>query len=651
MNPATLPSSPGRLPRLCVLSFSRLSQLLESVAVDYANRVELVVENRRFGDALAQAQALIARGDVDVFISAGANGAQLRRQLDHPVVLISPSGFDIMAALVQAARLGSRIGLVTYEAVASELGELSQLLRIELHLRRYTNEHDVEEQVVDLHARGVEVVIGPSLVVETAERCGMDAVFLYSPESARRALDEAIEVARVRAVEHKRRQQLAAILAKLREGVLAVERDGHVWFANPAMGELLARPAASMQGQPLAAVLPELAQDATLAQVFAPGGGALTGKVFFVGTRRLIANIAPMDDADMRGMAVLTAQDASAIERAGRDLRMHAARSGNSLRARHTLDDLVGESEAMQALRTLAARFAVIDLSLLIFGESGTGKELVAQGIHSASPRSREPFVAINCAAMPENLLESELFGYEEGAFTGAAKGGKAGLLETAHRGTVFLDEVGDMPTALQVRLLRVLQEREVLRVGGREPIPIDLRIIAATHRDLAACVAQGSFRQDLYYRLNGLRLSVPALRERTADLPGLIATIVARRHKRSGLQAPEETLLKRFLAAAQGYAWPGNVRELENMIERLMAVSASSTEDGPLIELLFPEFTVRHSEPAAGEALRDVVREAQRNRLEAALREASGNMQRAAMALGISRTTLWRRMRESESR
>lgn len=636
-----------RKPRICVLSFSRLSRLVESVAADYASRIELVVENRRFGDAVAQAQALIERGDVDVFISAGANGALLRRQLDYPVVLLGASGFDIMGALVQAARLGSRIGLITYEAVSAELSELSELLTIELQLRRYTNEHDVEEQVVDLHARGVEVVIGPSLVVETAERCGMDAVFLYSPESARRALDEAIEVARVRAVERTRRQQLAAVLGKLREGVLAVERTGQVWFANPAMGELLERPSTSLQGQPLASVLPEL----DLTPVFAPGGGAMTGKVFFVGTRRLIANIAPIDDGEMRGMAVLTVQDASAVERAGRDLRMHAARSSHSPRARHTLDDLVGDSAAMQALRTLAQRFAAIDLSLLIFGESGTGKELIAQGIHSASPRSREAFVALNCAAMPENLLESELFGYEEGAFTGAAKGGKAGLLETAHRGTVFLDEVGDMPATLQVRLLRVLQEREVLRVGGREPIPIDVRIIAATHRDLQACVAEGSFRQDLYYRLNGLRLSVPALRERSADLPGLIEAIVARRGHRSGLPPPPPALLARFLAAAQHYPWPGNVRELENMIERLMAVGAAGSTDETLISLLFPEFAAAPSAPTQADtasSLRDTVLQAERVRMETALREAGGNMQRAAEALGISRTTLWRRLQRT---
>lgn len=648
MNATPAPPVPPRpKPRICVLSFSRVSQLVESVAADYADAMQLVVEHRRFGDALAQAQALIERGEVDVFISAGANGALLRRRLDHPVVLLKVSGFDIMGALVRAARVSPHIGLVTYEPVSAELGELSQLLKVDLQLRRYSDERDAQEKVVALHEQGVEVVIGPSLVMETAERCGMAAVFLYSPESARQALEEAIETARVRAVEHQRRQQLAALLGNLHEGVLAIERGGRIWLANPAIGELLGQPSATLPGRSLAEVLPEVDADG----IFDPGATPQLRKVVSVRGQRMIANLTPIDDDGIRRTAVLTLQDGGSIERAGRDLRIHAR--GSTLRARHTLADLVGDSPAMHALRALAERFAGIDLSLLIHGESGTGKELIAQGIHAASHRRREPFVAINCAAMPENLLESELFGFEEGAFTGAVKGGKPGLLETAHRGTVFLDEVGDMPPALQVRLLRVLQEREVLRVGGREPIPIDIRVIAATHRDLAACVAAGSFRQDLFYRLNGLRLTVPSLRERREDLPRLVAIVVARRSQRSGLARPSPALLQAFLDRAAHYPWPGNVRELENMIERLMAVADEAEHEPALLDLLFPELL-----PAGGEAtptsapetaatatLRHTVARAERAHLEAALREAGGNMQRAAQTLGISRTTLWRRL------
>jgi transcriptional regulator, propionate catabolism operon regulatory protein len=633
---------PQRRPRICVLAFPRLARLVEQAAVELTDQLELIVEHRRFSDAIAQAQALIARGDVDGFISAGANGAQLRRQLDHPVALLQVSGFDIMAALVQAARLSRqnppRIGLITYETVSAELDELSRLLRINLHLARYNDAAHVRELTTQLRAQGVDVLIGPSLVIEAAEQAGLASVFLYTADAARRALDEAVAAIRVRAVEQARRKQLSEIISQLHDGVLAVDTAQKVWLANRAMCELIGIPEALITSQ----TLPQLIPDLDASDVLQPGADAALRRVFTLGRQRMIGNLIPLDEGDVRSGAVLTVQAASSVERAGRDLQRHARSSAP--RARHTLDDLIGSSAPMQALRALAARYARLDLTVLIHGESGTGKELVAQGIHNASARAKEAFVAINCAAMPENLLESELFGYEEGAFTGAIKGGKAGLLETAHRGSVFLDEIGDMSAALQVRLLRVLQEREVLRVGGREPIPIDVRIIAATHRDLPQEIGAGRFRQDLYYRINGLHLSIPALRERREDLPALVAHLLTR--KQAAQADIAQDLQAQFLNAARHYAWPGNVRELENLVERLLAIAPelSASSANALFALLYPEWqSPAYSAPAAG--LHEARQSAERQQLEAALSAANGNLQQAAQALGISRTTLWRKL------
>jgi len=669
--PAT--STPTRRPpprsRICVLAFGRLAGLVEEAARELGEPVELIVEHRRFRDAVAQARALIARGDVDAFVSAGANGAELRRQLDYPVALVSASGFDVMAALVQAARLSRTsppsVGLVTYDHVSAELGELSRLLKIELHLLRYSDVTDVRACVRDLRSRGVDVVIGPSLVTEAAAEVGLPGVFLYTLDGARRALEEAIAAARVRVLERTRRRQLGDLIGQLQEGVLAIDMEQHIWLANPAMCALAGVDEAHLTTQTLSQLIPEL--DAR--EVLARGGPPLLRRVFTLGHQRMIGNLLPLDagddpahgrghanphDPERRG-AVLTVQAASSVERAGRDLHRHARR--HAPRARHVLADLVGASPAMQGLRALAERFAALDLTVLIHGESGTGKELVAQGIHNASPRAREAFVAINCAAMPETLLESELFGYEEGAFTGAVKGGKPGLFETAHGGTVFLDEIGDMPGGLQARLLRVLQEREVLRVGGREPIPIDVRIVAATHRDLGERMRVGAFRADLYYRVNGLAIAVPPLRARREDLPELIAHI-ASRHARTPLP---ESLRRRFLAVTARHPWPGNVRELENMVERLLAVGAELARDPhpEALERLLPELSERSSSAAPGTAaspasielaastttLRRARERAERERLEAALEAAGGNLGIAARALGISRTTLWRKL------
>ena len=227
---------------------------------------------------------------------------------------------------------------------------------------------------------------------------------------------------------------------------------------------------------------------------------------------------------------------------------------------------IVGHSLGMQNVRRLIAQVAKTDANVLILGESGTGKEEVARSIHECSSRSKHPFVAINCGAIPSELLESELFGHEKGAFTGAVSARK-GRFECAEGGTIFLDEIGDMPKLMQVKLLRVLQERVIERVGGRSPIPIDIRVVAATHRDLSQAIIQGDFREDLYYRLNVFPIKIPAIRERLEDISWLVYAIVERLHQQghaSIMLSPE------MLAALSRYAWPGNIRELANLIERL---------------------------------------------------------------------------------
>ena len=305
---------------------------------------------------------------------------------------------------------------------------------------------------------------------------------------------------------------------------------------------------------------------------------------------------------------------------------------------------------------------------MLITGESGTGKELFAQAIHNASPRATRPFVAINCAAFPETLLESELFGHEEGAFTGARRGGRRGLFEAAHTGTLFLDEIGDMPLTLQTRLLRVLQERRITRLGANHAIPVDVRVIAATHQDLTDLVAQRSFRQDLYYRLNTLRLQLPALRDRREDIPALAQHLLRQSLARLGVaHTPAEAVLHRLGDALQRHGWPGNVRELENLCDRLAAHLAShrsmDTVDWSELHSECPELLMAPSDLAAqperassGAAaltptLSPPADKHQRRRQQAlaALEAHGGHPGAAAAALGVSRATFWRWCRRQD--
>lgn len=318
--------------------------------------------------------------------------------------------------------------------------------------------------------------------------------------------------------------------------------------------------------------------------------------------------------------------------------------------AKHGLADLRGESPVMQALRQTVSLYGRSPAPVLIEGETGTGKELVAQAIHRESPRGQggtRPFLAVNCGAIAESLLESELFGYEDGAFTGSRRGGHAGLFEAAHRGTLFLDEIGEMPLQLQTRLLRVLEEKEIVRVGGTRPQPVDVRIISATHCDLAQRVAAGAFRADLFYRLGVLRMKIPPLRERHEDVITLaewcLKNALAEMGVRPGANLRAE--LQACTTLLQSWAWPGNVRELRNLMQRValfLSVEPLQALTPALLLKLAPELA---PPPAVPIERADQTKAAEVD-IAAVLARFNGNRAEAAAFLGISRTTLWRRIK-----
>jgi len=325
----------------------------------------------------------------------------------------------------------------------------------------------------------------------------------------------------------------------------------------------------------------------------------------------------------------------------------------DTLRAKHGVNDLRGDSIVMERVRQSIALFAKSSATVLIQGETGTGKELAAQAIHRESTRARQPFIAINCGAVAESLLESELFGYEEGAFTGSRRGGHAGLFESAHRGTLFLDEIGEMPLPLQTRLLRVLEEREIVRVGGTRPIAVDVRIVSATHCDLDARLTTRQFRADLFYRLGVLRLTLPPLRERAEDAVALAEWCLKNALAALGVR-PHANLHAEVLACAPlfgSYAWPGNVREVRNLMERLalfLAAEPLQALSPSFVLAIAPEFaggsaTVAESSASAVSKSHVAAMET----ISQIVARFGGNRVAAANHLGISRTTLWRRLRE----
>ena len=651
--------TPLNRPHIVAVGFKRINKMLQELAPDFADRATVDVLDVGYEQAVSRIRDMQSHRPIDVVVSAGSNGAYLRQHLDMPVVLVKVGGFDVMQALAVARRVSANIGLVTYEGMAPDLGAIAELLDMGLVQRTYRTEEDAQACVLALKGMGVQAVVGPGLVADMADQHGLTGVFLYSADAVREALEDAVEVARASRIELAKRERLNTILAQLSDGVIAVDQQERIQTLNPAMAQWLGINAADWFGRKLSDVCPELSLQGTLRL-----GLQELEKIERVKGKALIANRMPIVEQGVLTGAVLSCQDPISIQRVDRHIRTRIKPHAQG--TRYELSQFLGESPAVQHIRQVAQRCARSQATVLLIGESGTGKELIAQGIHMASERREMPLVAINCAAMSETLLESELFGYEEGAFTGARKGGKIGLFEAAHNGTIFLDEVGEMPVSLQTRLLRVLQEREVLRVGATEPTPVNVRVIAATHRDLKEWVDRGLFRLDLYYRLNILRLDVPPLRERQQDIAPLAHALQRKLCQRLGLdERATLQLIDALIDRAQGYAWPGNVRELENLIERVMAyASAQLTSPGSdsdqrdaFFAAVVPELATAARMPAAllasvpgtaSAAAQRRQRQAWSEREECmrVLAECGGDRVLASQKLGISRTTLWRKLK-----
>ena len=312
------------------------------------------------------------------------------------------------------------------------------------------------------------------------------------------------------------------------------------------------------------------------------------------------------------------------------------------------LDYIIGTSQAIQQIKSTIAIFANSGLSILLTGETGVGKEVFANALHQLSSRSTSNFVKINCAAIPKDLLESELFGYEGGAFTGAKKGGKIGKFELADGGTLLLDEIGEMPLPLQSKLLRVLQEKEVERIGGVIPIKVDVRLICSTNQNLTQLIQDGRFRADLYYRINTIELAIPPLRDRLDDIPDLCNFFVQKFNRENGSYT--QGVEQEVLALMQQYTWPGNVRELEHVIERLCFLNPHSTIGIASCDFLMNKLSGDHtlSRPAAAfSSLQEQRSSAEIDLIRQTLRQTGGNKAKAARILGIDRTVLYRKLKK----
>jgi PAS domain S-box-containing protein len=430
--------------------------------------------------------------------------------------------------------------------------------------------------------------------------------------------------------------RLGAIIESIHEGVIAVNNAGQVTHCNRKGEELIRLGRPEILGQNLLAILPR----SSITEVVATGKGYVDREETCDrgGERlRFMVTAKPLFSGDRTIGAVASLRDCRDVYRMVTD--MTGGGGGCSF------EDIKGTSEALTEVKERALKIAASNSTVLIMGESGTGKDLFARAVHAASPRASGPFVTVNCGAIPETLLESELFGYEGGAFTGARREGKAGKFELASGGTIFLDEIGDLPLHLQVKLLHVLQRREVERIGSQKVTPVDVRVIAATNHDLEEMLGEGEFRIDLFYRLSVIPLRVPPLRERRGDIAVLVDHFLSK----------HSSLARKFVGGAgkevldlfYRYDWPGNVRELENVVEY-----AVNMESGSVITLASVPSRVRTSPPEQGPEipLRERVALFERSLIGQYLQRFGNTLEgkrRAAQALGIGQATLYRKIKE----
>jgi transcriptional regulator, propionate catabolism operon regulatory protein len=628
-------------PRVAVITYSKLTRILQEVLAERQWPTEFILYDVLIEEAIKKAREVEETGAADVLVASGANATAIEAQgLDLPMVRIKVTGFDLMHALWSAKRMNRRAVVMSYQEPIPQLEWFRDLFRVDLMQEVYHDVHDAQEKLFRILKEGEPAIIGASLISELTERMGGHSIFIYSKSSIRLALETAVNLAVQRRAEIEKRQKMQAMMCAVHDGILYVDTHGRLMEVNPAAERLLGISASEVIGRPVNEVAPEI----QLGEVFKTGE-PLLNVVQKAKQGMLLVNRIPVVYQGAQIGAVATIQDAQTVQRAEKAIRKRVYSKG--LVAKATFEQIIGQSAALRKVINKARQYAQTDATVLIRGETGTGKELFAQSIHNASNRNRHPFVAVNCAALPESLLESELFGYEEGAFTGARKGGKPGLFELAHGGTLFLDEVGEMSLPLQARLLRVLQEKEVMRVGSDMILPIDVRVLAATNRDLKKMVEKGLFRQDLYYRLNVLSLDLPPLRNRLDDLPDLFRSFL--RNYELDEQVIEKALSVMSPLLCR-HDWPGNIRELENIAERVYVLLQGNVEMNEVVEEVTRELFGNQADMLSQSSdLAEEVGDWERQRILQVLREVDGNRTRAAHLLGISRSTLWRKLKDYE--
>ena len=623
---------------------------------------ELLVKVVERGRAVKTAQQLFNEGVEVIFGQMGTSRLMLQAT-GGPVVHIPRTRLDLIVAFRKAQTIDDQIGLSSFGSATDGMDLIEELLQVKIHQIVFNSVPELERQVKAAYDGGLRVIVGGGISRKVMAGLGGTGIISVPRSSViERAFEEARAIAAARRQLKARDERTRTILQMVNDGVVGIDRYGRVDIYNDKAEQILGSSLKDQEGKSFS----KIAKKIHLMDVLSEGR-ARTNQIEKIGGNHVVIDALPVTIFDRPSGAVAFLKEVTGIEHMNRRVKERLYKKG--FVAKYTTADIKGGSAAMQDLIAKAEKYAATEATVLIQGETGTGKELVAQSIHNLSPRKNEPFVAINCAALPEPLLESELFGHEKGAFTGARRGGKVGLFELAQHGTVFLDEIADISLHMQLRLLRVIETKEVMSLGGDRYVPVDVRIISASHKDLRAEMAAGRFRPDLFFRLAVLPLHLPPLRERFDDVPEILRSILERYGKDSAAISAE------MLQQMRSYPWPGNIRELNSFMESYLILldghmrnmdlfcgllheqeayksragsKAGVFETAP--DLPAPAESAAECLPAEGEALevvdlKQLLVSYEREVIQKTLKACRFNKTATAKRLGISMNTLWRKL------
>ncbi|ABR46460.1 putative PAS/PAC sensor protein [Alkaliphilus metalliredigens QYMF] len=576
-----------------------------------------------------------------VIISRGGTYNAILKEVDVPVVEVGITAFDILKSFKLIQQIKEPLAIIGYHNVIKGYDIIEDLF-VDMDVTKIIldNTKSVEGQIKECVNKGVKVVVGDTVVNRIAPQYGCKSILIESGEEAvLSAMNEAIRVLKAAQVESDRMQRFMAVIDYTSDGVIATDKDGRVTVFNRNAEVILGTTKEKAKGQLISQIFK---YDQISKLIESPS--IKVDSIYDLGSTKLALNHVPIFvDGDDTG-SIITFQDISKIQSLEKKIRLELSKKG--FVAKYNFQDIVHQSSLMQKCIKRARTYGGYDSSVLITGPSGVGKEIFAQSIHNISKRKTGPFVPINCAALPANLIESELFGYVEGAFTGAKKGGKPGIFEMAHKGTIFLDEISELPLDLQARLLRVIQEREVMRVGDNKVIPVDVRIICATNRDLKEMVIEGDFRRDLLFRINILSLNIPSLNERREDIELLIEYFISLfcdEYKKGSMKISSDTL-----GYLERHHYDGNVRELQGMIER--AVITCTGDEIKLDDIIesdaynVDQIISNHSNIFDEEYS---LKELEDKYIKYISNKYSDSKQEICHILGIDRSTLWRKKKK----